>query len=90
MAGKTAMTSAARDIPAWLDLTIAQIASSEVNVSLEALAQFEEVFKRHSEEPEVIKKIDQVKFSMDFLEIILFDLFSENFDWAIYKLPLSL
>eukprot|EP00795_Rhopilema_esculentum_P011233 gene11233-21420_t len=59
VAGKTAMTSAARDIPAWLDLTIAQIASSEVNVSLEALAQFEEVFKRHNEEPEVIKKIDQ-------------------------------
>ena len=54
------MTTAARDISAWLDLTIAQIANSDINVSLEALAQFEEVFKRHSEEVEIIKKIDQV------------------------------
>lgn len=54
------MTTAARDISAWLDLTIAQIANSDINVSLEALAQFEEVFKRHPEEVEIIKKIDQV------------------------------
>ena len=54
------MTTAARDISAWLDLTIAQIANSDVNVSMEALAQFEEVFKRHGEEIEIIKKIDQV------------------------------
>jgi len=59
VAGKTSMTTAARDISAWLDLTIAQIANSDVNVSLEALAQFEEVFKRHGEEIEIIKKIDQ-------------------------------
>ena len=60
VAGKTALTSAARDIGAWLDLTIAQINNSDINVSMEALAQFEEVFKRHNEDSEVIKKIDQV------------------------------
>ena len=60
VAGKTSSTTAARDISAWLDLTIAQIANSDVNVSTEALAQFEEVFKRHSDEVEIIKKIDQV------------------------------
>ena len=56
----TSMNTAAHDISSWLDLTIAQIANSDINVSMEALVQFEEVFKRHSEEPEVIKKIDQV------------------------------
>lgn len=55
----TSMNTAAHDISSWLDLTIAQIANSDINVSMEALVQFEEVFKRHSEEPEVIKKIDQ-------------------------------
>lgn len=67
VSGKTSMTAAARDISAWLDLTIAQIASSDINVSLEALAQFDEVFKRHSEEVEIIKKIDQVICEINFI-----------------------
>ena len=56
MTGKTSKVMATPDWPSYL----AQTADSDVNVGLEALVMFEKAFKRHSDEVEIFRKIDQV------------------------------
>lgn len=55
-------TSSVRDIAELLDLTIAQISSTDIQVAMEALVQLEDVFKKKKTDDAILKRIDQVYF----------------------------
>ena len=53
-------TGNVQSVAALLDLTIAKIASSDMQTAMEALAQLEDVFSKENDDEEIIKRIDQV------------------------------